>query len=121
MDVRTGAEKAEVHRDSVPSRSTALSPELAERTADYLRVVAETSRIGLLAALNDGEANVQELADRIGASHQRTSKHLAVLRAAGMVGRRRTGAEVHYFLVDWTGWWVVEQVSRALGPDDETN
>lgn len=117
MDVRTGAEKADVDRGSV--RSRALSPDLAERTADYLRVVAEPSRIGLLAALNEGEANVQELADRIGASHQRTSKHLGVLRAAGMVTRRRTGAEAYYSLVDWTGWWVVEQVSRALGSDSE--
>lgn len=119
MDVRPGAEKTEV--DESPLRPPALSADLAQRTADYLRVVAEPSRIGLLAALNDGEANVQELADRIGASHQGTSKHLAVLRAAGMVTRRRTGAEVHYSLVDWTGWWVVEQVSRALGPGSETD
>jgi DNA-binding transcriptional ArsR family regulator len=117
--VKTGAEKAEV--DWGPVGSTALPPDLAERTADYLRVVAETSRIGLLAALNDGEANVQELANRIGASHQRTSKHLAVLRAAGMVARRRIGAEARYSLVDWTGWWVVEQVSRALRTESETD
>jgi DNA-binding transcriptional ArsR family regulator len=96
-----------------------LAPELAERTADYLRVVAEPSRIALLAALNRGEASVQELADQIWGSHQRTSKHLAVLRAAGMVARRRVGSEVRYSLVDWTGWWVVEQVSRALGSDSD--
>lgn len=118
--MRAGAEKAEVDRGSASVRYTALSPDLAERIADYLRVVAEPSRIGLLAALNEGEANVQELADRIGASHQRTSKHLAVLRAAGMVTRRRTGAEARYSLVDWTGWWVVEQVSRALQPEADS-
>lgn len=117
--MRTEAENAAGDQGSVIP--AAFPPGLAERTADYLRVVAEPSRIGLLAALNDGEANVQELADRIGASHQRTSKHLAVLRAAGMVARRRTGAEVRYSLVDWTGWWVVEQVSRALGSDSETD
>lgn len=99
------------------SRVQAIPAELAERTADYLRVVAEPSRIGLLAALNTGEASVQDLADAIGASHQRTSKHLAVLRAAGMVRRRREGAEARYSLIDWTGWWVVEQVSRALASD----
>jgi DNA-binding transcriptional ArsR family regulator len=103
-------------------RTADLLPQaLAERTADYLRVVAEPSRIALLAALNRGEASVQELADLIGASHQRTSKHLAVLRAAGMVGRRREGAEVRYSLVDWTGWWVVEQVSRALRSDADSD
>lgn len=117
--MRTEAEKAE--GDAGVLRPAPFPPDLAERTADYLRVVAEPSRIGLLAALNAGEANVQELADRIGASHQRTSKHLAVLRAAGMVARRRSGAEARYSLVDWTGWWVVEQVSRSLGPDSETD
>lgn len=117
--MRAEAEKAE--RDGGVVQRAPFPPELAERTADYLRVVAEPSRIGLLAALNDGEANVQELADRIGASHQRASKHLAVLRAAGMVARRRTGAEARYSLVDWTGWWVVEQISRSLGPDTNTD
>jgi DNA-binding transcriptional ArsR family regulator len=107
--------------DRVPVTPEPFSNELAERTADYLRVVAEPTRICLLAALNEGEANVQELADRVGASHQRTSKHLAVLRAAGMVARRRTGAEVRYSLVDWTGWWVVEQVSGALRPESATS
>lgn len=116
--MRTGAEKAEGDRGLLAP--AAFPPGLAQRTADYLRVVAEPSRIGLLAALNEGEANVQELADRIGASHQRTSKHLAVLRASGMVTRRRVGPEVRYSLVDWTGWWVVEQVSRALGPESGT-
>ena len=96
----------------------AIDPELAERTAEFLRLVAEPNRIGLLAALNRGEAGVQELADAIGASHQRTSKHLGVLRAAGMVARRREGAEMRYSLADWTGWWVVEQVSRTLASED---
>jgi DNA-binding transcriptional ArsR family regulator len=98
-----------------------LPQALAERTAEYLRVVAEPTRIGLLAVLNRGEASVQELADQIGASHQRTSKHLTVLRAAGMVGRRREGAEMRYSLVDWTGWWVVEQVSGALRSDADAD
>jgi len=117
--VRAEAEKA--GGDEGDLRPAPFPPDLAERTADYLRVVAEPTRIGLLAALNEGEANVQELADRIGASHQRTSKHLAVLRAAGMVARRRTGPEARYSLVDWTGWWVIEQVSRALAPHLETD
>ncbi|HEY0280962.1 MAG TPA: metalloregulator ArsR/SmtB family transcription factor [Solirubrobacterales bacterium] len=96
-------------------------PDLAERTAEYLRLVAEPTRIRLLAALNCGEASVQELAEAIGAPHQRTSKHLAVLRTAGMVTRRRQGPEARYSLVDWTGWWVVEQVAGALRPDDDSH
>ena len=81
-------------------------------TVERLRVMAESNRIGLLEALNQGEASVQELADAICTSHQKVSKHLGVLYGAGMVSRRRQGATVRYALVDWTGWWVVEQIGR---------
>jgi DNA-binding transcriptional ArsR family regulator len=92
-------------------------------TAERLRVMAEPNRIGLLGALDDGEASVQELAEAISASHQNVSKHLGVLYGAGMVSRRREGATVRYALIDWTGWWVVEQIGRwvesNLGDQDE--
>jgi DNA-binding transcriptional ArsR family regulator len=69
--------------------------------------------MALLEALADGEATVQELADRVLSSHQKVSKHLAVLYGAGLVSRRRgEGTTVRYALVDWTGWWVIEQIAR---------
>lgn len=94
-----------------------LPREVIELTAERLRVIAEPNRMALLEALNAcGEASVQELADCIGASHQKTSKHLAVLFGAGMVSRRRgEGTTVLYTLIDWTGWWVIEQIARWVG------
>lgn len=91
-----------------------LPRQVIELTAERLRVIAEPNRIALLEALNaSGEASVQALADCIGASHQKASKHLAVLYGAGMVSRRRgEGTIVLYALTDWTGWWVVEQIAR---------
>jgi DNA-binding transcriptional ArsR family regulator len=91
-----------------------LPGQVIELTAERLRVIAEPNRIALLEALNaGGEASVQGLADWIGAPHQKASKHLAVLYGAGMVSRRRgEGTTVLYTLVDWTGWWVVEQIAR---------
>lgn len=91
-----------------------LPEEVVALTAERLRVIAEPNRIALLEALNEGEATVQELADRLAAPHQKVSKHLAVLYQAGMVRRRREGATVIYALVDWTGWWVVEQIGRCV-------
>jgi DNA-binding transcriptional ArsR family regulator len=102
-----------------------LPGQVIELTAERLRVIAEPNRIALLEALNAcGEASVQELADRIGAPHQKASKHLAVLYGAGMVSRRRgEGTTVLYALVDWTGWWVVEQIARWVqsGLDGESD
>jgi DNA-binding transcriptional ArsR family regulator len=76
--------------------------------------MAEPNRIRLLELLNEGEASVQELTDRLATTHANVSKHLAVLHRAGMVSRRREGNSVRYVLIEWSGWWVVEQVGRAL-------
>jgi DNA-binding transcriptional ArsR family regulator len=94
-----------------------LSPEVIELTAERLRVVAEPNRIGIMAALNEGgEATVQELAECLGAPHQRVSKHLAVLHYTGIVSRRRgEGTPVLYKLIDWSGWWVIEQIAGWVG------
>jgi DNA-binding transcriptional ArsR family regulator len=63
-------------------------------TADAFNAVAEGSRRDLLDALGTGEATVGELVARLGLSQPQVSKHLAVLRAVGLVevradGRRR--------------------------------
>jgi DNA-binding transcriptional ArsR family regulator len=89
-----------------------LPAEVVEMTALRLRVIAEPTRIALLEALNEGEAGVQELADRFGLSHQSASQHLGVLWRAGMVARRRLGAMTLYAVADWSAWWVIEQIAR---------
>ena len=63
-------------------------------TADPFNAVAEASRRDLLDAIGAGEVTVGELVDRLGLSQPQVSKHLAVLRAVGLVlvrvdGRRR--------------------------------
>ncbi|MEA2361309.1 MAG: hypothetical protein QOD71_454 [Thermoleophilaceae bacterium] len=63
--------------------------------------------------LDEGEASVQELAERLGTTHQNASKHLGVLHQAGMVSRHRVGTSIRYALVDWTGWWLVEQIATS--------
>lgn len=79
-----------------------------------LPVLAEPTRIRLMELLNDGDAMVQELTDRLPTTHQNVSKHLRSLYQAGIVQRRREGNRVRYSLVDWTGWWLVQQVSQSV-------
>lgn len=79
-----------------------------------LRVFAEPTRIRLLGLLDEGDATVQELTDRLMTTHQNVSKHLALLHQAGVVSRRKEGNAVRYALVDWTGWWLVEQVGSSV-------
>jgi DNA-binding transcriptional ArsR family regulator len=97
-----------------PSLRRPLPDEAIEVIAARLRVIAEPTRIRLMELLNEGEATVQELTDRVVTTHQNVSKHLAVLHQAGMVSRRKQGPSVRYALVDWTGWWLVEQMGASV-------
>jgi DNA-binding transcriptional ArsR family regulator len=57
----------------------------------------------------DGEQNVRVLTDHAGVSQPAVSKHLGVLKLAGLVRDRRAGRETHYSaepqglkpLIDW--------------------
>lgn len=91
-----------------------LSDEAIELIAARLRVFAEPTRIRLMGLLDDGDATVQELTDRLATTHQNVSKHLGVLYQAGMVTRRKEGTSVRYGLVDWTGWWLVQQIGASV-------
>jgi len=91
-----------------------LTPEIVELTAERLRVVAEPNRIALLEALSEGEAGVQELAERVGIPYQNTSHHLILLRQAGILTRRRLGKAYLYAIEDWSAWWVVGQIAGSM-------
>jgi DNA-binding transcriptional ArsR family regulator len=61
----------------------------------------------------DGEHNVRELTDLAGVSQPAVSKHLGLLKLAGLVHDRRAGRETHYSaqpqalapLVDWVSFY----------------
>jgi DNA-binding transcriptional ArsR family regulator len=91
-----------------------LSEELIELVVRRLRVVAEPNRIALLAELNDGEASVEELADRLGLPHQNASRHLVLLWREGILARRSERRKTLYRVADWGAWWVIEQVAGSL-------
>lgn len=94
----------------IPARES-LPERLAESIAEHLQAIAEPHRIALLGALNDGEASVQELSDRIGIPYQNASHHLTLLRRAGILSRRKLGKANLYAIEDWSAWWVVEQIA----------
>lgn len=60
--------------------------------------MAHPSRLAMLEALADGERCVCELQKVVGSDISTVSKHLAVLRAAGLVTDRKEGLWVHYRL-----------------------
>jgi DNA-binding transcriptional ArsR family regulator len=79
--------------------------------ADVLfKTLADPTRRAIFEHLaRDGEQTVRALTDRAGVSQPAVSKHLGVLKEAGLVRARRHGRETHYSaepeslapLIDW--------------------
>jgi DNA-binding transcriptional ArsR family regulator len=84
-------------------RMAGLTPELARLVARRFALLGDPTRVRLLDAMHERrEASVGELAAAIGASHANVSKHLNLLLAERMVGRRREGAKALYRITDAT-------------------
>jgi DNA-binding transcriptional ArsR family regulator len=82
----------------MPKSSHALSPEAIDLVAARFRVLGEPSRLRILQALRSGELNVSQLVEATELSQANTSRHLQALADAGILGRRREGANVIYFI-----------------------
>lgn len=63
-----------------------------------LKAMAHPSRLLVLETLSAGERCVCELQAVVGADMSTVSKHLALMRAAGLVEHRREGPQVYYRL-----------------------
>jgi DNA-binding transcriptional ArsR family regulator len=96
------------------SNRSPLSDEAVELIVTRLRVIGDPTRIRLLELLDAADATVQDLSERVATTRQNVSRHLAILHHAGMVSRRMDRARVYYSLVDWTGWWLVDQMAASL-------
>src|SRR5688572_5347132 len=88
-----------------------------EPVAGLLKALGDEARLRLVALLAGGELCVCHLQSATGLSQPNVSRHLAVLRAAGVVESRRAGSWVHYRLarqVDPARQRVLESLLGAL-------
>jgi DNA-binding transcriptional ArsR family regulator len=83
---------------------------LVDLVAERFRVLGEPMRIKLLDRLREGDATVNELQEALGASQQNISKHLGILRSAGMVARTKHGNQARYSISDPAVFELCEQV-----------
>ena len=67
-------------------------------TLNFLRLLADPTRLRLLLLLEEEELSVAELQDILGMGQSRISSHLAQLKRAGVVADRRAGKNVYYGL-----------------------
>jgi ArsR family transcriptional regulator len=75
-----------------------MDAERGKRQAQIFKALAHPSRLAMLEALGGGERCVCDLQKLVGSDMSTVSKHLSVLKAAGLVEDRKEGLWVHYRL-----------------------
>lgn len=94
-------------------------PQTFAQTLDLLRALAEPTRCRLLALLKFGELTVGEIAEVLGQSQPRISRHLKLLSDAGALERFREEQRIYYRLTYGTrAALLVEQVLAQLDQTD---
>jgi DNA-binding transcriptional ArsR family regulator len=69
-----------------------------EARANVMKAFGHASRLYIVDELSRGERCVHELTDVIGSDMSTVSKHLGVLKSAGIVCDEKRGSEVYYSL-----------------------
>jgi len=69
-----------------------------EMRAEILKAMAHPSRLMILDALADGERCVCELQEVVGSEMSTVSRHLAVMKRAGVLSARRDRNSIYYKL-----------------------
>lgn len=84
------------------------------QTARLFAALSDPTRLRLLLALRDGELCACQLIALVGLAPSTVSKHLTLLRDAGLVAARKDGRWVHYRLEEHPGFPIVENRAPAL-------
>lgn len=90
----------------------------ADMLANLYKGVSEPIRVRILALLAHGELCVCHLHGELDAPQPTVSRHLSVLRNAGLVRARRDGSWVHYSLTDTAERWLAPALTEWRADDD---
>ena len=75
------------------------SRKIYKQQAQLLKILANDSRLMIVDRLKESECTVSVLTEVVGSNQSTVSKHLALLRAHGIVEDRRDGNNVYYRLL----------------------
>lgn len=81
-----------------------------DEAAELFAVLSTPIRLRIISELCQGEKNVGQLLERIGVAQPNMSQHLNILYRAGLLGKRRQGAQMFYRIVNES----VVRVCRAV-------
>ncbi|MEJ7554161.1 MAG: metalloregulator ArsR/SmtB family transcription factor [Aquificaceae bacterium] len=91
-----------------------LSEEKLEEWAEFLKALAHPIRLRILAVLIEGKQCVKNLSDLLHTSQPNVSQHLSILRSRGIVGCKRDGSIVCYYIKDERVVKIYEILSKEV-------
>lgn len=77
-----------------------LERRLYQLQAELCHVLADPTRLELLALLSEGPKPVKQLTEATGQRQAKISQHLTVMRQRGILRVERNGTEMHYSVAD---------------------
>lgn len=93
---------------------TLPSQDVLTRIADVLKAMADPTRLKILHTLHEGEHCVNDVLEKVGGSQANISKHLSVLRRAGLVECHREGLRVYYSVADEGVFTICSSICDSL-------
>ena len=91
-----------------------LSDQALELVAARFRILGEASRLKLVRALQPCELSVTQLVEATRLTQANVSRHLQTLTEAGILGRRKDGLNVIYFIADRSIFELCRHVCGSL-------
>ena len=82
--------------------------------ADFLKALAHSSRLSIIEYLKSREAPVGQMVKDLGMEQSGLSKHLAILRQAGILSSRHEGSNVFYAIKDRDIFNVLRPINQIL-------
>ena len=93
-----------------------IKPTRAEcrEVAEFLQGFSNPVRVEIMCALREGEKNVGEVAERVGAKQSNISQQLQILMAKGYVAKRREERNIFYRVQKTEIYDVMEHIFRLI-------
>ena len=88
--------------------------QMIDRVAEVMKAMSDPMRLKILYRLKQRDYTVNELVEQLECSQANVSRHLGVLKSAGLVGFRQDGASRHYFISDPTVMSICDSVCTTV-------
>lgn len=87
---------------------------LHARKAEILKALGHPMRVEILEILRRGEECVCRICPQLDGTQPNTSKHLAVLKKAGILDSRQEGTMTFYWVVDTRAYEILELAGEMV-------